>query len=74
MSDNEKPSGWVPIARRYPNRSPWDTWAELAGAPVTIADARRLVDAGVATTAQRRDDDKGMTLLFRYLTKPARKR
>lgn len=73
MSETDTPSGWVAIARRYPNRSPWDTWAELAGAPVTIAEARRLVEAGVATTAQRRDDDKGMTLLFRYLTKPRKR-
>jgi hypothetical protein len=73
MSETEKPSGWVAIARRYPNRSPWDTWLELPGAPVTIADARRLVDAGIATTAQRRDDDRATTLLFRYLNQPRRR-
>lgn len=72
MTDTTTPSAWVPIARRYANRSIFDTWVELPGAPVTIAEARALVDAGVATTAQRRDEDRGMTLLFRYLTKARR--
>jgi hypothetical protein len=73
MTDPEKPSGWVSIARRYAHRSLYETWVELPNAPVTIAEARALVEAGVATTAQRRDPDRAMTLLFRYLTHPRKR-
>lgn len=51
--------GWVPIAHKAGRK-----WRLYDGAPVTIDEAQGMVDAGIATTAQRRVDG-GFDLLVR---------
>ena len=51
--------GWVPIAHKAHAK-----WRLYDGAPVTIDEAQGMVEAGIATTAQRRVDG-GFDLLVR---------
>ena len=51
--------GWVPIAHKADRK-----WRLYDGAPVTIIEAQDMVQAGIATTAQRRVDG-GFDLLVR---------
>lgn len=54
--------GWVPIAHKADRK-----WRPYDGAPVTIIEAQDMVQAGIATTAQRRVDG-GFDLLVRMRT------
>lgn len=63
------PDGWSPIGRLVK----WgdsDHWSGIEGAPCSIAEAHLLIEAGIATTAQRRDPDGRFTLLVMPLGRP----
>lgn len=60
---NAKPSAWQPIAVRLPHKG---TWTPMRDADITPTEAQAMVDEGIALTAQRRQDDGSMLLLFRW--------